>query len=90
MKIETLLVNDKKIANLISEDVFINSTDDALELLGNLYYQDYDELIIHKQNIMADFFNLKNGIAGEILQKYSTYWVQLAIVGDFKSRQANR
>ncbi len=48
MKIETFLVNDKKIANLISEDIFINSTDDALELLGNLYYQDDDELIIHK------------------------------------------
>ena len=29
------------------------------------------------------FFELKNGMAGEILQKFSNYRVRLAIVGDF-------
>lgn len=29
------------------------------------------------------FFDLKSGIAGDILQKFSTYRVRLAIVGDF-------
>ncbi len=35
------------------------------------------------KNITPAFFNLKTGIAGEILQKFSTYDVKLAIVGDF-------
>jgi hypothetical protein len=29
------------------------------------------------------FFDIKSGIAGEILQKFSTYRIRLAIVGDF-------
>lgn len=29
------------------------------------------------------FFDLKNGMAGELLQKYSNYRMQFAIVGDF-------
>jgi len=31
-----------------------------------------------------DFFDLKTGLAGEILQKFSNYRVKLAIVGDFE------
>ncbi|QRX65011.1 DUF4180 domain-containing protein [Dysgonomonadaceae bacterium zrk40] len=31
----------------------------------------------------SDFFDLKSGIAGEILQMFSNYRTRLAIVGDF-------
>ena len=37
----------------------------------------------------ADFFDLKSGIAGEILQKFSNYRIRLAIVGDF-SKYTNK
>jgi hypothetical protein len=30
-----------------------------------------------------DFFDLKSGLAGEILQKFSNYRVKLALAGDF-------
>lgn len=83
MKIKTHDNNDIKIAELISEDYIINEVDDGIDLLGNLYYQGFDKIIIHEKNITPDFFDLKNGIAGEILQKFSTYRVQLAIVGNF-------
>jgi hypothetical protein len=83
MKIETHNVNDTNIAELISEDYILNKTEDGLDLLGNLYYQGFEKIVIHEKNISPDFFDLKNGIAGEILQKFSTYRVRLAIVGDF-------
>lgn len=83
MKIETHDINDTKIAELISEDTIINNIEDGLDLLGNLYYQDFDKIIIYEKNVTPDFFELKNGIAGEILQKFSNYRVRLAIVGDF-------
>jgi len=35
--------------------------------------------------INPDFFDLKTGFAGEILQKFSNYKVKLAIIGDFSS-----
>lgn len=83
MKIETHQINDIKIAEVISTGIVIETIADGVELLGNLYYQDYDTIIIHQQNITPDFFDLKTGIAGEILQKFSNYRVRLAIVGDF-------
>jgi len=84
MEIKTHLIDDTKIAEVISDSIVIKTTGDGIELMGNLYYQDFDRIIIHEKNITVNFFDLKNGIAGEILQKFSTYHVRLAIVGDFK------
>lgn len=83
MKIQTHSIDDTKIAELISDDIIINKAEDGFDLLGNLYYQGFDRIIINEKNITPDFFDLKNGIAGEILQKFSTYRIPLAIVGDF-------
>ena len=83
MKIETHKINNTKIAEIISETVFIKTAQDVLDLLGNLYYQDVDKIVIQEKSITPDFFDLKNGIAGEILQKFSNYRIRLAIVGDF-------
>ncbi|OKL40141.1 DUF4180 domain-containing protein [Pontibacter flavimaris] len=87
MRIETHTINDTdtKIAEVISADTIINGIEDGLDLLGNIYYQDFDRIIIHEKNITPDFFDLKNGIAGEILQKFSNYRVRLAVVGDFST-----
>ena len=83
MRTETHNIDDIKIAEVISDETIINNTEDGLNLLGNLYYQGFDRIVINEKNITTDFFDLKNGIAGEILQKFSTYRVRLAIVGDF-------
>jgi peptide subunit release factor RF-3 len=83
MKIETHNINDTNIAEVISEANVINKVEDGIDLLGNLYYQGFDRIIIYEKNITPVFFGLKTGIAGEILQKFSNYRVQLAIVGDF-------
>ena len=83
MKIEAHNLNDTKIAEITSDETIICTTEDGLALLGNVYYQGFDRIVLNEKNITPDFFDLKNGIAGEILQKFSTYRVRLAIVGDF-------
>ncbi len=85
MQIETITFEGATIAQITADEVIINTAEDGLDLLGNLYYQGFDKIIIHQQNITPDFFILKNGLAGEILQKFSNYRVQLAIVGDFST-----
>lgn len=90
MRIETHKINDIKIAEVISEELIINNATDGLELLGNLYYQEFDKIIIYEKNITPDFFNLKNGMAGEILQKFSNYRVRLAIVGEFTKYKTSK
>lgn len=83
MKIEVHQNEDVKIAEVISDSFIVTNAEEGLQLMVDLYYQDFDKIIIHEPNITADFFDLKTGIAGEILQKFSNYRVRLAIVGDF-------
>ena len=83
MKIHTHSIQNLQIAEVISDERIINATEDGLNLLGNLYYQGFDRIILYEKDITPDFFDLKTGIAGEILQKFSNYRVHLALVGDF-------
>lgn len=83
MEIITHEIGRLKIAEVNSDIIIINNETDGLDLLGNLYYQGFDSVIIHQQNLTSSFFDLKNGMAGEILQKFSNYRMRLAIVGEF-------
>lgn len=83
MQIKITTFKDEKIAEVSSKDLLINTVEDALDLIGNSNYYGSDKIILNEENITAEFFDLKTGIAGEILQKFSTYGMKLAIVGDF-------
>ncbi|WP_316843013.1 DUF4180 domain-containing protein [Pedobacter gandavensis] len=83
MKIEVHQNGEVKIAEVISDSFVISNAEEGLQLMVDLYYQDFDKIILHEPNIKPDFFDLKTGIAGEILQKFSNYRVRLVIVGDF-------
>lgn len=83
MNIQLHQYNETTIAEVTSDEVLIRTPDDGLQIMVDLYYQGYGEMILHESNITPDFFDLKTGIAGEILQKFATYRVRLAIVGDF-------
>lgn len=72
-------------AEVLSDETLIQTAEDGLDLLGNVYYQGFDRMIVYSKNITPAFFDLKNGIAGEILQKFSNYRMRLAIVGDFSA-----
>jgi hypothetical protein len=87
MEIKTHQANNSLIAEVISEEIIIQTPEEGLQLLVDLYYQDFDKIIIHEKNITPDFFDLQNGIAGEILQKFSNYRVRLVIIGDFVNYQ---
>ncbi len=88
MNIQTHTVNKAQIAEVVSKAIVIAKAEDGLDLLGNLYYQGFDNIIIHQHNITPAFFDLKTGLAGEILQKFSNYRVRLAIIGDFSAYQS--
>lgn len=88
MKIETHIINETRIAEIISDTTVIETAENGLDLLGNIYYQDFGKIILHEKNITPRFFDLKTGIAGEILQKFSNYRVHLAVVGDFSKYES--
>ncbi|RZK19367.1 MAG: DUF4180 domain-containing protein [Flavobacterium sp.] len=84
---EILKVNDS-IAEIIANDLVISKIEDGIDLIGNVYYQGFDKVIIYEQNITPQFFDLSTKIAGEILQKFSNYRIRLAIVGNFEGYQS--
>ena len=74
---------------VISDEVLINSEQDALDLMVNIgYLYESTKILLHKKNICDDFFDLKTGLAGGVLQKFSNYRVQLAIIGEFNSHNS--
>jgi hypothetical protein len=83
MEVDLQDINGTTIAELITNEVVISNAQDALDLLANCAYQGASMIIIQQQNLTPDFFDLRTGLAGEILQKFSNYNMQLAIVGDF-------
>lgn len=76
------------VAEVTANGLVISTISDGPDLVGNLYFQGLDKAIIHQRDILPEFFDLKTGIAGEILQKCSTYRIWLAIVGDFSHYQS--
>ncbi|MHA7607492.1 DUF4180 domain-containing protein [Elizabethkingia meningoseptica] len=76
-------INGIRIAELSSEKLLIGNIQDALDLLVELYYQGFDKIIIGEHHLIPDFFDLKNKMAGEILQKFSNYKMRLAVIGSF-------
>jgi hypothetical protein len=71
---------------IISEDVLISTEQDALDLMADIGYQfESTKIILHKKNISELFFELKTGLAGAVLQKFSNYRVRLAIIGEFSN-----
>ncbi len=77
-------VNGINIAVVHSNELIITDTASALDFMATIAYNDEcDSIVLNKQAIVEDFFNLRSGIAGDILQKFVTYGKMLAVVGDF-------
>jgi hypothetical protein len=80
------------IAELLPGSELITSPDDILGIMTEAGYNGCGSLIVYKETLHSDFFDLKSRLAGEILQKFSNYRMRLAIVFDFsgiKSRSLN-
>jgi hypothetical protein len=58
----------------------------AAELVGEALGQRAEFVVIPAERLTDDFFELGTGVARDIVQKFATYQVRLAIIGDI-SRQ---
>lgn len=84
MKIETITVNNIKVAVVSSPDAVITDVQTALDLMMTVKYETSAERIALEKSVLTEeFFILSSGLAGEILQKFVNYHIRLAIYGDF-------
>jgi hypothetical protein len=71
------------IAELEPGKVTIGNDEDIVDIIGNVAVNGCSRVIIHRESFSQEFFDLRTGVAGAILQKISNYRMRLAIVGDF-------
>ena len=60
---------------------------DALDLIGAAF-SGSDVVALPASRLSDDFFELRTGLAGEVMQKFVNYQIRLAIVGDISERLA--
>lgn len=84
MKVQVNEKGNSKVAIIESSEVIINGVQDALDVMATVRHMyDCDKMVISKAAVSESFFDLKTGLAGEILQKYVNYNMKVAVVGNF-------
>jgi hypothetical protein len=63
----------------------IGGPQDALDLIGGTYASTADTVAVPAGRFDAEFFRLRSGVAGEIMQKFVNYRVRLVVVGDISA-----
>lgn len=72
------------VAVIESGEIVLATVQDGLDLLATVRHTaGSSKVLIPKEAVAEDFFELRTGLAGEILQKFTNYGLRVAIVGDF-------
>lgn len=83
---EIVVNQENKVAYVQEMEILISNVQSALDLLATIQYEyGCNAMIIQKEAIVEEFFDLSTRLAGEIAQKYVNYGMKLAIIGDFSN-----
>lgn len=83
MALNFLIQNGIPVAELMQGSPVIENTQDFLDIMADAAHNGAVGIIVDENQLPAGFFELKTGIAGDILQKFSNYKMYLAIIGNF-------
>ena len=76
--------NGVAIATVHSDEVVLRDAQSALDFMMTLQYETgCSRIALNKEAVIEEFFTLRTGLAGEMLQKFVNYRVKLALYGDF-------
>ena len=60
----------------------------VVDIIGEAWGQDADLLVVPVERLAPEFFRLSTGLAGEVLQKFVNYGLQVAVVGAIEAQLA--
>lgn len=72
---------DFRILHADAEPVIVSS-DDVNDVIGSAWGESISLIALPVARLDPKFFELRSGLAGDVLQKFVNYRLQLAIVGD--------
>ena len=77
------------VVRLEDKSIILSDEQSALDVFMSIAYETGEnKIIIDKDNLAKDFFDLSTKIAGAILQKLINYKMKLAIIGDFSAYES--
>ncbi len=74
-----------EIAEFRADHVLLASAADARDLLMKVRGERADVIALHVANIAPAFFDLRTGVAGDVLQKFQNYRCRFAVIGDISA-----
>ncbi|WP_438445021.1 DUF4180 domain-containing protein [Gorillibacterium sp. sgz5001074] len=72
--------NNRTYIQCASEEARLGSEQEALDLIGACWEHDTRLLLLHADALPDDFFRLRTGLAGSLLQKFVNYGMKVAAV----------
>ncbi len=75
-------LNSHRMLAVADGDPVLATVSDFAGLLGDAMGEDVRMVAIPAGRLADDFFRLRTGLAGEVLQKFVNYGFKLAIIGD--------
>ncbi|MHC1783273.1 MAG: DUF4180 domain-containing protein [Anaerolineaceae bacterium] len=82
MNYELISMENCSYLECIPDGGTIQTDRDLLDLIAACGEQMCDRLLVHAGLLAADFYNLKTGLAGDLLQKLVNYQVRSAFILD--------
>jgi Domain of unknown function (DUF4180) len=73
-------IGNATVAEFVGDGILIANADDARDLLMRSRRADW--IAVHEKNIAPAFFDLRSGVAGDVLQKLVNYHSRLIVIGD--------
>lgn len=80
MNYKVIEKDDKRYIEFASSEVQIRSEKDAIDIISACFENDVCLIMLHSEALDDDFFKLRTGVAGAILQKFVNYRFKVALV----------
>jgi len=84
---ERMTMNYKLVENetkpyieLITSDTPLSTEQDAVDLIALCKENDVELLLVHGEALAGEFFSLRTGVAGRMIQKFTNYHVKTAVI----------
>ncbi|MDF2926173.1 MAG: hypothetical protein K0R57_5087 [Paenibacillaceae bacterium] len=90
MKIEVIEANGRHYMECASAVAPVQTEQDALDLIGTCMGNDVNLLLLHDEVLSDDFFQLRTGLAGNMVQKFINYRIKLAVVAGDTQRMKGK
>ena len=78
-------INGQRVIEYRADGPLLASVADVIDLVGEAFAADATVVIVPASRLPDDFFRLRTGFAGEVMQKFQNYGRRLMIVGDISA-----